>query len=542
MKGLLVFCMLICVFQPVAIPADEPTNPLAIQGNVRASFQVKPLVQVLAGRRGQRIPFRFEVQTVDRPQALRIRAVSLKQQLNGLVVVDADGPPPADVTLAGAVELNVTPLKSGTIEGFVNVPRSQSPFHVYGILVTDLGQHLKGVSPQKTPNQIGVRFVTQYLLRLEVRVTNGRQANAKDLRFESVRLVERNGWPYVVSDVVNPTEAGVEFQVSCRLLDNLGKEIVPKFGVGLPVRASREGPARYASMVLGHNRVRLAAPVPQAVFPGQYQLELKWISQRRVGGEVSFPVAVREGDFPAQAAATVQVAQALNVTPAQVELSLARRGNRRQPLTLTNHHSQPLQVKLTAHNLDGTPANWALLQPDTFLLQPGRRRNVLVAASAGDDIENHRYGYLRATIGSGHSHDLPLALLGRSETQPDLHVGSLGWDPKGERPAFVVPITNQGSVHVPLNGRLEITNDLGQSVEILGGFDRWIFPGERDEIRFPLHRLLPPANYKVQVQIQMVEGQDPVTIKQQVVIQAQNANKKAGSLSDSSPVGKSLLK
>ena len=528
MKRLLVVCAFVLVFRLVSLSADETKKSTAVDGNVRASFQVNPLKMELLGRRGQRIPFRFQIQVADQSQVLKIRLVNLKQQLNGLIVVDPKGPPPIDVTMSSSADLNLDAQEKASIEGFVDIPRSPTPFHAYGILVTDLGTQLDPSDPTNPARgQIGVRFVTRYLLRIEVQVTNGRQENAKQLRIETARLVEHNGLPFVESDIVNPTETNVEFQLYGRLVDRAEKEVIPWFGLALPVRAGRQEPDRYSSIVLGRSRVRLISPVPQAVFSGQYKLEMKYVSHRRIGGERAFQVGVRDTDFPAQASTSLRVSDVLQVSPSQFGLSLARGGNRRRPLKVSNKSSQSLDVKITAHNSDSTPANWVTLQPNTFQLLPGRNRNVLVASQSGSEIENHRYGYLRVQVGSEKPKKLPLALLGRSKVKPVVQVGQMSWDGSGGRPAFVVPVENLGPIHVPLKGRLTVVNELGQKVEIDGGFDRWLLPGERDQVRFSLHRQLPPATYQFRYQIHTSDSENPVSVKQQVVIQPPPSKTKA---------------
>lgn len=504
--------------------AAEPPRPVTVQGNARPSFQITPLIQRLSGLRGQRLPFSFEIRTLDRPQSLRIRAVAMKQQLDGLVVADEKAPPPDGVQLLGPAQLDLKAEQTATIRGHVNVPLSQAPFHTYGILVTDLGRPLQPGTPTGGDQKgVSVRFVTQYLLRLEIKVTNGRQENAKELRIDSARLVEHGGRAFVEADVANPSEAAVEFQLHCRLLRSDGTEFVPAFGLTLPVRASRQGPERYESMVFARNRVRLMAPVPEAVFPGEYQIELEWISRRRKCGEAAFAAAVREGDFPAQASESIQVGQALRVTPSQIELSLGRGGNRRLPLRVTNKGTQPLRVRLSPRNLDGTPADWVLLRPSTFDLPGGRDRNVLVTTVTGGDVEKHRYGLVRVEAGSRESaagtRDLLIALLGRTAAQPAFDTGPVRWDPDGDHPAFVVPIDNQGAAHLPLKGRLAVENAFGQRMELPGGFDRWLLPGRQGEIRFPLRHRLPPGLYHVRVQIETAEGDEPRRIVQQVEVE-----------------------
>jgi hypothetical protein len=288
------------------------------------------------------------------------------------------------------------------------------------------------------------------------------------------------------------------------------------------VRVSRPVPQRFESIVFGKGRVRLTAQVPEAIFAGDYTLELEWISHGRKCGKAVATVSVREGDFPAQAAKFAQVAQTLRVTPPQIELSHARGGIRRFPLNIANHSSRPLRIRLVARNHDGTLADWAVVQPSELLLPAKRERNVLVTAQGVQNIANHRYGVLRVDVSSGGiaagTRGLPLALLGASADEPRLVTGPLRWDAGGDRPAFVLPVDNRGPIHLPLNGRLSFVDPSGRKVEIPGGFDRWLLPGTQDEIRFPLHYRLPLGMFPVKVQIE--SGQDePRTINQQVNVE-----------------------
>lgn len=539
--GAALACLLhgwIAAAEPVNVPAGDRAQPLnakagqpaankpgapAVRGNPRPSFQIAPLVQRFSARPGQRLRFSFQVQTLGQPQSLKIKAVGLKQQLNGLVVVDDAVPPSEAVQLSGPLELDLKTDQAATIRGYVDVPRSPAAFHAYGILVTDMGQPLAaGPPPMGEQTGIAVQFVTQYLLRVELEVKGVQQESAKALRIESAQLVDRDGQPVVEADMSNPGDAGVEFQLRCRLLDKEGAQSIAPFGLAMPVRASRPEPLRYESIVFAKSRVQLAAQVPEALFPGEYQLELEWISHGRKCGKTVIPVSVREGDFPAQAAKFAQVAQALRVTPPQIELSHGRGGSRRFPLKVGNHSPRPVNIRLEARNADGTPADWVLLEPSTFVLPAKRDRNVLVTARPAADPTLHRYGSVRVEVNAGEptagSHDLPLAVLGAVETVPQVETGPLRWDASGDRPAFVLPIQNQGTVHLPLNGRLSFADASGRRVEISGGFDRWLLPGSQGEIRFPLHLGLPRGSYPVKVQLKVGES-EPLSISQQINVE-----------------------
>ena len=505
-----------------SITAAEPSAPQAVPAAPRPSFRITPLVQRFSGRRGQRIRFEFDIQTLDTPQSLRIRAVRLHQQLNGLVSADEASPPPEAVQLEGPLELDLRPQETAKIRGHVDVPNEPAPFHAFGILVTDLGRPLQAPANPNQPSA-GIRFVTQFLLRLELNVENGRQESAKSLQLETAGLVERDGFPFVEADIINPTDTAVEFRLNARLLQTDGRQLISPFGLALPVRASRKEPERYDSVVFARSRVRLTAPLPEAIFPGEYELELEWISDRRKCGRVVVPVVVHQGDFPALGAVSARIADSLSITPPQAELSVRSGGSRRLALRLTNQGTQTVHVRLAAVNADGTPADWAVASPQQFELPRGTDRNVLLMARTGRDIETHRYGFLQVIVGSGENSDevqhLPIALLGRGPIERALATGTVRWDAAGDRPAFVVPVTNEGPVHVPLNARLTIRDALGRRVEVPAGFDRWLMPGDADELRFPFHRSLPPGAYNVQVRIQMGPDREPLLIDQRVHVQ-----------------------
>lgn len=218
----------------------------------------------------------------------------------------------------------------------------------------------------------------------------------------------------------------------------------------------------------------------------------------------------------------MRVAKGLRVAPSQVELSLGRGGNRKLPLKVGNHGTQPLHARLTVHNLDGTDADWILLQPNDFTLASARGRNVLVMARPGSEVKEHRYGFLRVSVDSdgdaSQTRDLPLALLAATSTKPSIDTGSVVWQADGDRPAFVLPVTNRGTVHLPLNGRLTISNGLGQKMEVTGGFNRWLLPGQEGEIRFSMQHALAASTYAVKIEIQTGEGFEPLTISQQVKV------------------------
>jgi hypothetical protein len=82
-----------------------------------------------------------------------------------------------------------------------------------------------------------------------------------------------------------------------------------------------------------------------------------------------------------------------------------------------------------------------------------------------------------------------------------------------------VQVLNQGNVHLPLHGKLQLSSERGQSVELLAGFGRWLLPGQSHQLTFRLPRPLPPGTYRCRGELDLGEGRDPVTLKEAFYVQ-----------------------
>lgn len=137
----------------------------------------------------------------------------------------------------------------------------------------------------------------------------------------------------------------------------------------------------------------------------------------------------------------------------------------------------------------------------------------------------NRFGVITANVrlanGEIRTQSLTVAALARVEDTPKLATEPLRWDASGTKPGFVVCVMNQGDVHVPLDGKLTVSNALGQSAEFLAGYGRWLLPGQSDDLRFHMPGPLPPGTYHYHAEIDIGEGRTPVAVEDKFRVEAQ---------------------
>ncbi len=492
--------------------------PLQLQTQVEPAFRITPMVQTFEAPRGKLIEFEFEIESLERPTSLRIKPVGLRQQENGVIMPDETAPLADAVRLLSppAIELDAT--EKAKIEGRVRVPRSNSKFHSFGILVKDLGRTInRRAKPEAGKARVGINFVTQYLLRCDISVIGASGGDVRRLEILSGELVEIQGSPKARVWISNPTDSFLEFGLRCRITVPESHAQGNPFALVLPVRASMEGPERYVARILPASRIRLEEILPDPILPGAYELEVELLSQGRRQLQAGFPAVVRDEDFPAQRIAVASVAPHVSAQPAQIELSLRRQGQRYVAVTFANNSQDDVEVQLDTHDGSSAAVEWLAVRPATFTLPSCSSRKALVSISNSRAVSTNRFGVITANVrladGEIRTQDLTVAVLARVEDAPKLAIEPLRWDASGAKLGFVVPVMNQGDVHLPLDGKLTVSNALGQSAEFLAGYGRWLLPGQSDDLRFHLPGPLPPGTYHYHAEIGLGEGRTPVTVE-----------------------------
>ena len=511
----------------LAQPAKDPTRaPIRLQQDVQPAFHVTPMSQHIHAPRGKIVPIEFQVQSINRTTTLKIRAVGLKQDENGTILSDTDAPVPDNVKVTSPTSVDLADNATTTIKARVRIPSTNSKFHSFGLLVTDLGR-IVGRAPAGNAadgeRTIGIRFVTRYLLRCDVTVRGVRGGDISKLTVESAELSEEDGLAKANVWVSNKTDSPFEFQMRCRLAKSNQGARQKAFNVGMVVRQSMSPPDCWMIRILPNSRLKLRGLLPDSVFPGDYEMQVDLVSNRRTRLKTSFPIAIKAGDFPGQDATIIQFARDIQIAPTQVALSLRRGGKRFRSVELTNNSQQPIEISLTPRSVNGSPVNWVMVRPNTVQLNPGRYRKVLIGMNMEEKFERHQYGtiHIDATPSEGKTlgrFELPVALLARSEEQPNVELESERWSYGAEQSAFVIPIVNTGQMHATLDGMLKLTDPFGRIIELRGGYGHWLLPGERDELLFRTKYAPPPGEYHLKLRMETGEGIEPLESSQQMQI------------------------
>jgi len=498
------------------VPAAKAGQSVRITEEVRPAFIIDPIVNRLEARRGKVVNVEFGITCQGAPSVVEIRTVALSQDENGTIFPNERVPAPTDLELITPKTVELKPEGKFVIKARLRVPDTQSTFHTFGILVRDSGQ-LRAKSNEDQPDgpRVGIRFVTQYLLRCDVSVQGVRAENAGKLLIDSGELIEVDGVPLVRVYVENPTEGPIEFGLRAQVRATEEGEDKPTFPLGMPVRANLDEPEKYFGRILPGAKIRLESKLPKPIFPGQYYLEAALMGGNRVFTESGFPVAVSEGDFPAQGIGSVMAGSGLLASPSQIELSLQRGGNRAEVLMLQNDGATATEIEILPETLDGKPIDWVGVRPNKVTLAPGAARKVSVSLSASGDPNNHRYARLRvkstpAGEAAEVSTPIVVALLGKSTTTATLTGGELVWDTEHGTPAFVIDVQNTGLRHMPVEGQLILGDESGRPIELRGGFGKWILPGATEHVRFNPPKSMKPGKYTARLRIDTGENSKPI--------------------------------
>lgn len=486
----------------------------------KPTFLISPLVQSKEASRGRTVEFEYEIESNVRPTRLELLMVGMKQEVNGVIMPDPDVLSASDARLMTPARVNLGLGEKHNARCRIQVPRNNNPFLAYGLLVKQLPTERAPANEAET--QVGIQFMTQYLLRAEVSVLGARGDSVGRMAIESGELIASNGHALITIHIQNPTETAMEFTARTELVSNEnGKRYRSQLWV--PARRNVEVPKRYESRILANTRLRMEGVLPSAVFPGEYTLNVELLYKGRVYKREKFPITINSGDFPAQDATIVQVTRDVGITPSNIELSLRSGGSRIQSLAIENNSQQKIIATLTAKTFIGDLADHINFRPSEIQLGPGQKRRVLVTLGKKRDFPDHTYAFasveVRPSVGKAiGTQDIPIALIARNENEAELQPESMRWQtkPKG----FVIPLTNSGSRHVALNGLMTLVDDFGRQLQFRGGYGRWVLPGQKADLQFVMPQMPPPGHYNMTVLLNRGPNLAPLQMKQDFNIQA----------------------
>lgn len=496
-----------------------------VQQQVKPAFLIQPLVHRLQGRKRQLLKFEFLIEAHDRTSRLEIRPVAMMQQENGVIMPDEKAPAPDLIRLTSAASVDLTAAEEHKIMAELRIPVTSAPFLSYGILVREIPIDDQKAEGPDDEARVGIRFVTQYLLRVDIDVIGVKGDSVNDLDFPDATLVSQDGRCLARVFVQNSTETAMEFSLNCQLIKQNTQAVGKEFGLVVPVRAAQTAPERYKARILPNTRLRLEEFLPHPVFAGDYKLVAEVSSQGRFVRKTEYDISIYDGDFPAQDARIVRVAEDVTIEPTRIELSLRKGGRRMESISIRNGSLQKIVVQLAPERLQGEFYRSLQLRPNRFELEPGQSRKVVVTMAADRDDKEHGYAYARLTVSPEvgeaiGTHQIPIALLTNSESKARLVPGNPQWVISNDRSGFTVPVQNDSLRHIALGGRLSLSDEFGRGFVVESGYGRWLLPGQIDELFFGFREPPPPGTYALQVHLNQNEGEPPLQMSQTIRLQS----------------------
>lgn len=490
-------------------------KPTTSSMETKAAFRIEPIVQRFKAKRGEVIPFSFEVTASKSEMEIEIAPTSMRQEETGLILPSGGAAAEDGLRLLSPREFKLKPGESHKIKGEVHVPLAKSNFLSFGILVKDRGQldaHRNDLArPGET--KAAIRFVTQYLLRIDIDTGVKDFTDLQQVTLEQCEIRAENGQPVAQVYLNNPTNFAFECLVQGAIESSQTRHPQP-FYLGLPCRKELAIDQRTLVRVLPHSRVRLEAGIDSMLFPGHQQLKVKVSSGSHPFKEQSFDFDVDRGQFGGLETKLAFVGNQLSVEPAQIELSMVGRSPRTRMMVFHNNSDTIQSVSLSTQTLRGEPMSGLKLSSDAFEIKPGRAKSIRLI------IENNQtgmssYGQLLVRLSDSRggpelTEALPLALLYSEPAVPKVEVGDLLTIASEGQTRFELAVTNQSERYAPVHAHLNVISRKGRSFSLDDGFGRWLAPGETRVLRFIPVKPLEADDYQMSIEVETVKGAEPL--------------------------------
>lgn len=489
---------------------------ITLSQTVEPSFHIEPIVHRFEARRGARIPFKFEIKSTGKEMNVAVSAVQLRQEITGIILHDLEGEAPTEMRFTSPTEFKLAQGETHYIQGELTVPLAKSNFLSYGVLVRDNGRVAERQDEASDPNRVdaGIRFVTQYVLRVDIETGIKDLSQMDHLVFEQGHVVSEKGMPVARTFLVNPTDFAFECGVRGTIESSTTSRPQP-FRMMLPSRENLAGEPQYLVRIMPRSRVVLNAPVDSLLFPGEQSLNVEVTNGRRALVGQSFSVNVRQGAFPALETQLAYLDNELSVQPAQIQVGSIAGSKRTCNLRFTNNSTDTKSVHLGLRDLKGNPLNGLVLSSDTIEVKPGRTKTVRASIRSSSEIDQAKFGTIQVRVsnetGQQDTQTLPLVMLFGEPPIPSIQVGELQSVEKNGHTSFRLAVTNNGKGYVPVHADLKLADGSGRALELADGFGRWLRPGETRELAFYPEMILEAGEYQISLNLQTTAKQDPVT-------------------------------
>ena len=235
---------------------------ISLTRSVEPSFRVEPVVQRLQGRRGETLPFSFELASTGKVMNLDVRPVNLRQEESGIILHDDQSQTADGIVFTTPTQFQLQPGEVFKIQGEVTIPLTKTNYISFGLLVKDTGQLTKDAEdePANGSTRAAIRFVTQYVLRVDIETGAQDIGDMDELVFDKAELIEKNGLPFVRAYLNNPTQYALESQVRGTMTGTDGRNTDP-VRLNMASRSELPDDSKYLVRIMPNSRLRLEAPI-----------------------------------------------------------------------------------------------------------------------------------------------------------------------------------------------------------------------------------------------------------------------------------------
>ncbi len=494
-------------------PSAAASNPITLTRSVEPSFHIEPIVHRFAGRRGETIPFQFEIASLGKQMDVVIAPVDLRQEENGIIMHREGNVTTDQIRILTATEFQLAPGDSEIIRGEVTIPLAKTNFLSYGILVKDRGQVGEKSDTTSDTNRTtaAIRFVTQYVLRIDIETGVQDISEMNKLVIDAGRIDCINGMPIAHAYIENPTDYSLECFARGTIDSHAASKPRP-FNMNMPCRRDLDGDARYLIRLLPHSRIRLEAAVDTLMFPGKQTFRVELTNGRRSVVQNDFLMEVQAGDFPALDVKLAFLGKEVSVEPAQIEVGHVTGTSRTANLKFTNSSDVSETIRIAARDFDGQPVDALRLSDVEFEIKPGRTKTIRATLDSAKSNVTSLFGYIDVLRTSKPDvvRSLPLAMMFAAANEPNLEVGELQLVTENGYSSFQLQVTNCGQGFVPVRASLSVDDGKGRATEMADGYGRWLAPDETRVLKFDPRMRLNGGEHQLSLNIQTYLNSEPL--------------------------------
>ena len=496
-----------------AARTESVTESRVVQGIAEPSFRIEPVIQKLRGRGGDVLGFQFEIQGGGKASTIQVEPVALKQFEDGSILFDPNATIMQDLQIVSPQTFNLEPGQKTKIEGIVTVPRSDSVFHSFGVLVKDEGKlsDNSDVGGEQA-TRARILFKTQYVLRCDVLVEGKRPDSASVLQLSNASCLEYQGKPVVHVRLNNPANTPYEFnaEIHFHVAGTGGKKRSVKMST--IARRNMQTQDRYTTRILANSEIILEAMPDEFLFPATYDGEvvLSVLGKPVIRQRINFTVPREK--FSAQEINLKEVCDGVVAFPIQLVVSHRRGEKRMTSLNLENYSKRARTFTIKAIDTNGLEVKDVKVRPSEITLAAGSQKQISLSMSGTPESRN-RYVSLEIASTSIEGEEskiskLNLALLSGKVQPQRVALSPLELIDDPQQPYYRTKVTNRGDAHIPLSAEIIIRNrNTNEEIAFEYGWGRWILPGQDMDLRFPLPSTLTEGNYDIECLLKGLENE-----------------------------------